>query len=561
MFKKYWILFLIVLVAAFLRFYQLGTNPPSLTWDEVAWGYNAYSLGLNGQDEFGRFLPYNYLESFGDFKPPLYAYLDVLPIKLLGLTEFAVRFPSALFGTLTVLLTFFLTREIFSRRRTKDVGLKTRDSESSYLLHLTSYLPLIAATLLAISPWHIMLSRAAFEANVATFFLIMGVYLFLRGVHKNAWLLSFSAVSFVLAMYTFNTSRIVAPLLALMLIIGFWKKLMLKKQEFAIAAIVGLAILLPIIPFLLSDQAKLRFKEVNIFTDPEVVEMANQEIANDHNAWWSKIFHNRRLAYSVEYFHHYFDNLSPQFLFIKGDGNPKFSTQEVGQMYLWEFPFFIAGIVFLFRRREGRWWIIPLWLILGIIPAATARETPHALRIETTLPTFQIIVAYGLMQAYLVIKSSGHKVIKKMLITCFLLLLTGSFAYFWENYTLHYAKEYAGEWQYGYKDAVLYATSVENQYEKIFLTKELGRPYIYTLFYKNYSPEQFRKDAVVQRDPFGFVTVKRVGKYYFETDVIGKAEKNTLYIVTPWNVPQGANVKQTFKLPNGEDALVGYTLN
>src|SRR5574337_2158196 len=94
----------IVLVAAFLRFYQLGTNPPSLTWDEAAWGYNAYSLGLNGKDEFGRFLPITYLESFVDFKPPMYAYLDVLPVKIFGLNEFATRFPSALFGTLTVLL-------------------------------------------------------------------------------------------------------------------------------------------------------------------------------------------------------------------------------------------------------------------------------------------------------------------------------------------------------------------------------------------------------------------------------------------------------------------------
>src|SRR5579864_3396492 len=94
----------IVLLAAFLRFFQLGVNPPSLTWDEVAWGYNAYSLGIDGRDEFGKFLPYQYLESFGDFKPPVYAYLDSIPIKVFGLNEFATRFPSAFLGTLTVLL-------------------------------------------------------------------------------------------------------------------------------------------------------------------------------------------------------------------------------------------------------------------------------------------------------------------------------------------------------------------------------------------------------------------------------------------------------------------------
>src|SRR5438876_12140267 len=115
--KKYilWFLLFIVAIAAFLRLVQLGTNPPSLTWDETAWGYNAYSLGLNGRDEFGRFLPLDYLESFGDFKPPLYAYLDILPIKVFGMTEFAVRFPSALFGILAVLLTYFLVKQIFKK--------------------------------------------------------------------------------------------------------------------------------------------------------------------------------------------------------------------------------------------------------------------------------------------------------------------------------------------------------------------------------------------------------------------------------------------------------------
>lgn len=88
----------ILLVATFFRLFHLSVNPPSLTWDEVAWGYNAYSLGLDGKDEFGVFLPILYLESFGDFKPPLYAYLDILPVKILGMTELAVRLPSAVAG-------------------------------------------------------------------------------------------------------------------------------------------------------------------------------------------------------------------------------------------------------------------------------------------------------------------------------------------------------------------------------------------------------------------------------------------------------------------------------
>ena len=53
--KPWFLLFLIVLLAAFLRFNQLGSNPPSLTWDEVAWGYNAYSVGIDGRGRIRAF--------------------------------------------------------------------------------------------------------------------------------------------------------------------------------------------------------------------------------------------------------------------------------------------------------------------------------------------------------------------------------------------------------------------------------------------------------------------------------------------------------------------------
>src|SRR5579859_5428702 len=106
----------IIIIALFLRFYHLG-NAPSLTWDEAAWGYNAYALGIDGRDEFGRFLPHDYLESFGDFKPPMYAYLDIIPVKILGVTPLATRFPSAFFGVLTVLMTYFLVKQIFFKSK------------------------------------------------------------------------------------------------------------------------------------------------------------------------------------------------------------------------------------------------------------------------------------------------------------------------------------------------------------------------------------------------------------------------------------------------------------
>jgi len=532
------ILIIIVILAAFLRFYQLGNNPPSLTWDEVAWGYNAYSLGIDGRDEFGRFLPFNYLESFGDFKPPMYAYLDIIPIKIFGLNEFAVRFPSALFGLLTVLITYFLTKRIFF------------DSKSKELYALFS------ALFLAISPWHIMLSRAAFEANIATFFLAGGIWLFLKGVQEKKWYLVISIIFFVFSIYTFNTARIVVPILVLFLGILFRKKLIENKKQTFVAVIVGVLLVLPILGFLFSPQASLRFREVNIFSDPKVIEIANQEIANDDNTFWSKILHNRRFAYGVSYLRHYFDNFNPSFLFIKGDGNPKFSTQDVGQMYLWDLPFFIIGIFLIFRKKEGNWWLVPVWLMVGIIPAATARETPHALRIEATLPTFQVLTAYGFSQFLFITKKMKHF---KMLVAFLGFLLFANFFYFFRNYNVHYSYEFSGEWQYGYKDSIEYVKSVRNSYDKVYITNELGRPYIYYLFYTKTDPRIFRERSSVRRDVFGFVTVDGFGEYQFlnSTTQISNKGKN-LFINTPKNVPPGAKELKKFYLKNNNISLVAY---
>src|SRR3989344_1369248 len=99
--KRFFFLAIIFLFALALRTVNLGDHPSGLTWDEAGLGYNAYSILKTGRDEFGTFLPIVF-KSFGDYKPGIYVYLTVPSVAIFGLTEFAVRFPSALFGALAV---------------------------------------------------------------------------------------------------------------------------------------------------------------------------------------------------------------------------------------------------------------------------------------------------------------------------------------------------------------------------------------------------------------------------------------------------------------------------
>lgn len=133
----------ILLLAFFLRVLWLDKYPIGFTQDEAGLGYDAYSLLKTGKDMWGTTLPLT-LRSFGDYKLPLYSYLTIPSVYIFGLSEFAVRLPGAIFGTLAILACYLMVKKL---------------SENENLA-------IYSALFLALSPWHISLSRGAFEANL-----------------------------------------------------------------------------------------------------------------------------------------------------------------------------------------------------------------------------------------------------------------------------------------------------------------------------------------------------------------------------------------------------------
>lgn len=529
----------IVLFALVLRINKISSIPPALSWDEVSIGYNAYSILKTGRDEHGRFLPIDTFVAYGDYKPPLAIYLTVPFVGFFGLNELGVRMPSALFGTLTVLMTYFLVKELFKKYNRSD-------------------LPLVSAALLAVSPWHINLSRAGFEANIALFFIVLGIYFILRAREKHqlwyvAWL------PFVASIYTFNSARYFAPLFALVLFVFCFKDIRKHWKIFIIGVIAALICLLPIVGHLVSKEARLRFAEVNIFTDNSVVVTANERMAYDGNSAIGKILHNRRVGFALSYLRHFADNLQPSFLFIQGDGNPKFSTRVVGQLYIVEAPLLAIGILSMFALYPQVAWILLFWIILAIVPAATARETPHALRILNSLPAWQIYIAFGIV-TLLGTKTKIHThttLIRNSIIVILVCIYGFSVGYYLHNYYSHYATKYSGEWQYGYREAIQAAQAIDGNYDTIYLTSSIGRPYMYTLFYTRYDPVAFMRTKDASFDAAGFYHVNGFGKYRFVDSMpVGGIQKKTLYITDPGWVPGDARILKTITLLDGTGRLI-----
>ncbi|MFZ5845513.1 MAG: hypothetical protein ACOY0S_03540, partial [Patescibacteria group bacterium] len=158
-------LIFILLLATFLRLYQLNRVPPSPSLDEVSLGYNAYSILKTGRDEYGTKLPL-ILRAYDDFRPALYAYLIIPFLPIFGLSVLAVRLPAVILSLVTVGVTYLLANELWSPPKKISTG------------PIEINAGLMASLLLAISPWHVYLSRLGHETNLGLTLVVLGVYFF-----------------------------------------------------------------------------------------------------------------------------------------------------------------------------------------------------------------------------------------------------------------------------------------------------------------------------------------------------------------------------------------------
>jgi len=443
----------VILLAAALRFMALGLNPPSPYWEEAALGYDAYSILKTGKDFHGNAFPLTAFESFGDYKPSLYFYAAVPSVAAFGLNTFAVRFPSAFFGTLSVLFLFLLLKTILPKK-----------------LELIATL---AALFLAISPWHILISRVGFEANLGLFLLIFGAWFWQKR------LLIPAVTSLVAAMYAYHANRVLVPLLGIGWGFLNWRRLLKLWQLSLTAVIVAVILVLPLLGKLNTSEIKQRFYETSAFSDLAPIIKSNLLISEDGGSVIAKLRHHRYWQYLGLAVANYADHFSAQFLFLSGDNNPRHSIQTSGQLYLIFLPAILLGGWYLYGASKPAFNWLLLWLVLSPIPAALTKATPHALRsLPLVLPMIALAAA-GLV--YLMGK-------RRLVAMGVALILLFEFGRFWYSYQRQYPINYSGQWQYGYQELVSFINDHYDQYDQIYVTRALGRPSIYYWFYSKTDP-------------------------------------------------------------------------
>ncbi len=538
MLKNNFALLSIIILAAFLRFYQLGQNPPSLDWDETAHGYNAYSILKTGRDEYGYKMPLS-LRSFDDYKPPLYTYLVVPSVAIFGLNNFAVRFPSAFLGVLAILFTYLMVLELLNKKQ----------------------IALLAALFLAISPWHLQFSRVAFETNSAIFWSVLGTWAFLRGARskdkKITYWLTFSSLSFGANLFMYHNARVFIPFYAAMLLFLYRQKLLQYKKQLILPAIISVIFIIILIPIITSIAGQSRFKGTTIFADASFQFKDSELIAQDEKNGQlliGKLFHNRRFVYVPVLIESYLSHLNPTFLFFKADME-RHHAPLVGLLYLWDIPFIVAGVYFLIKNkfRNNSKIIIFWWFIVAPIAASVTWGIPHALRSEIYLPIYQVFTALGVYNLYSYSKRKANFAI----IAASLLFL--NFIFYLHQYYIHMPIEYSRQWLYGRKEAALFTDSIKSGYDRVIVSTKLEQPHEFWLYYLKYDPAQYLKEGGTISGGFS-EDRNKFDKYLFKpvNPAHQKQEAKTLFVSTPKEVTGEVKILKTIKYLNGESAIVVF---
>ena len=190
--RGYWAAFALILAAGvWVRCYRFTELPLGMNQDGTMAGVEAFCLLSGGTDQYGTSWPTSFEAWQFSQMSTLYSYLLIPFIKLLGLSKFSLRLPMLLMSLIALPLMWDAARRIAGK---------------NYAL--------AAMFLLALNPWHIVLSRWALEANMLPHVLLLAVDLLLAGVQKR-WALYLSMVLFGLAPYAYGLAAVSVPFILL----------------------------------------------------------------------------------------------------------------------------------------------------------------------------------------------------------------------------------------------------------------------------------------------------------------------------------------------------------
>jgi 4-amino-4-deoxy-L-arabinose transferase-like glycosyltransferase len=334
----------VLLLACLLRLYEWSQVPPGVHVDEAINGLNA--LGILVRDHntiyFGN----------SDGREILLPYLIAFAFRLFGISLFAFKMAPLAMSLLTIVVIYQLGRELFNRQ----VGL-------------------LAAFLMAVSKWQLLISRVTHEAVPLPLLTALVLLFLVRALRWARWRDYLACGLFLgLGMYTYPAFRAVPAIMAiyalgrLILERGFSAR---RFRGLAVAAIVSLAIFAPF-GLYIKDHWELfgqRMRVTSFYMDPHYNGDALSTL-------WANTLKTLTLFYT--------DNIAVYYL-------PGDTVLDVVSTVLLSLG--LVYCLWFWRKQHNA--LLPIWFAAGLLPAVLSHAVrlPHALRVAPLIPLAPLLVA------------------------------------------------------------------------------------------------------------------------------------------------------------------------
>jgi 4-amino-4-deoxy-L-arabinose transferase-like glycosyltransferase len=299
-----------------------------------------------------------YVPVFADI-PALLFYFAAIPIAGFGPHPWTVRLVPALAGALTPLALYWAARPLFGVR-----------------------VALLAAALLAVSVWHIALSRLAFAATLGPLLTALALGLIWRSLEDGPQRRRYIQAGLAggcagLAPYAYHPSRLAPLVVALMvvLVLGLdWRAWRAAAPRLFAAAVAMLLVLGPLIQYALSnsDAFSHRIDQTSIFSAGG---------SDGHTPAWL-LDQNARLIAGMWN--------------EQGDTNGRHNLPGAPMLDPITGIAFVAGVgMLLVGPGDRRNLIAPLWLGVMLIPGLLSGQAPHSVRTVEAIPPTLLIAGFG----------------------------------------------------------------------------------------------------------------------------------------------------------------------
>ncbi len=541
--KQHLAVLAVVILGAVLRLAWLDSVPPAINQDEAVAAYDAWCLRETGQDHYGQRWPI-FFRAFRDYHPGLPIYLQMPFQALLGMNPWSVRLPEALMGSLHVWLVFLLARRFMGFQ----VGLWS-------------------ALLLAISPWHMHISRLAFGLTLSLTLVTLGLLWIFSAVqpppgqgpfwkrHLGFLQLMGAGLVLGLALWTYHAFRVVVPLLlfgaAALYAKQIWTYAAQPRGKWGMAAFL-LGLLLGVGPFLWASittprQAWARALSTTLLSSSQ----GTTDIAG-------------RILRT------YCMHFSPSFLFTRGDPYIVQHVPDYGQLHYFYALLLPLGLVRVFRRwRSERFGLLILWWILiGPVPAAlTVLQAGHCLRSAGVLPAIDILAAGGLEMVLVAAARRSRRLHRGALASCTVIIAVSAACFVYLFFVPYPRKAYA-DFQAEWKEVCAEVRQRESDYNAVILTREYTNQLgILYLFWGKIDPKIYLKGPRHIHEGPMWDTMTQAGNVYFlergeYLDDLRALPAGTRILMAerPWNPVPGTELRR-FHYPDGRVALILYAVS